>query len=353
MLKSPAIAITCEGPARPLLGSLLVRQARIVAADLRNIPRYVLRAMIGLAVACGLLNLWQSYGDGKIPGMSSLCGLDPYRISSASCLEHETDAESRWKGLAPALAILDQVNPEVAKWLREKHGNGLVMFGDEYRTKGDRMTALAKYDIFRHRLVVYRELFCESDGTIAVTLCHEYRHSRQNLGKFGQYVLSFLFVREGDLSIIENDAEIYEHAAHKAIFGDGRSREKEVAAWQRSVRLLNESSKHDSLSPQPRIADAKATFQWQGGFGCCDIAALAVLLNQTPMKPIGYWNGYEQMRALVNRCLSRPARENVRPAPPPPLPPRPQCGRPLRSVQAQQCVYCGADWHGNKQISSE
>ena len=41
-----------------------------------------------------------------------------------------------------------------------------------------------------------------------------------------------------------------------------------------------------------RIANAKATFQWQGGFGCCEIADLAVLLNQTPMKPIGYSNGY-------------------------------------------------------------
>jgi hypothetical protein len=251
MPKSPATALTCEALARPLFRSWLAKHSRIAADDLWNIPRYVLRALIGLAIICGLLSLWGSSGDGPMPGMCPLSGLDPYRISSAACLDQETTTESRWRGLAPALAILDQVNPTVATWVREKHDNGRVMFGDEYRTKGDRMTALAKYDIFSHRLIVYRELFCESDGTIAVTLCHEYRHSRQNLGKFGEYVLSFLFAREGDLSIVENDAVLYEHAAYKAIFGDGRSREKEVAAWEHSVRLLNQGSKRGSLSPQP------------------------------------------------------------------------------------------------------
>ena len=116
-----------------------------------------------------------------MPSLSPLSGLDPYRISSAHCIADETTAESRWNGLSPALAILDQVNPAVAKWVREKHDNGLLMFGDNYRTKADPTAALAKYDMLRGRVVVNRELFCENDGTIAVTLCHEYRHSRQDL----------------------------------------------------------------------------------------------------------------------------------------------------------------------------
>ena len=82
-----------------------------------------------------------------------------------------------------------------------------------------------------------RQLYCENDGTIAVTLCHEYRHSRQNLGKYFQYALSFLFVRGGDLSIVENDAVIYEHEAQNAIFGNGRSSARELAAWQAAARL--------------------------------------------------------------------------------------------------------------------
>ena len=241
--------MTCQEPAWRLLGHWLVREIRIVAGDLRNIPRYVLHALIGVAVVCGLLSLWESHGDGKIPGMSPLSGLDPYRISSAHCIVDETTADARWNGLSPALAILDRVNPAVAKWVREKHDNGLVVFGDEYRTKADPMCALAQYDMFRGRVGVKRELFCENDGTIAAILCHEYRHSRQNLGKFCQYVLSSLFVRGGDLSIIENDAVVYEQEAHNAIFGDGSSREKEVAAWEHSVQLQNQNSKHGGMSP--------------------------------------------------------------------------------------------------------
>ena len=66
-----------------------------------------------------------------------------------------------------------------------------------------------------------------------------------------------------------------------------------------------------------RIANAKTIFQWQGGFGYCEIASLAVPLNQTPMKPIGYSNGLEQMQTLVDKCLNRPARKKIRPAPEP------------------------------------
>lgn len=226
------------------LGFLLVRQGRMAARDLRNIPRYVLRTLIGVTIACGLLSLWESRGDGKIPSMSLLNGFDPYRISSAGCVAEGTDAETRWKGLSSALAILDSVNPAVATWVREKHEGGAVVFCDDYRAKGEPTAAQAKYDMFRGRLVVNRHLFCENDGTIAVILCHEYRHSRQNVGKVGKYALSCLFVSEGDLSIIENDAMIYEQEAHRAIFENGESRQKEVAAWEHWAQLQYQSGKH-------------------------------------------------------------------------------------------------------------
>jgi hypothetical protein len=248
MPKSPEAVVTYQESAWALLGHLLVRQSRIAAADLRNIPRYAIRALFGVTVACGLLSLWGLHGDGKLPGMSPLSGLDPYRISSTHCLVDETAAEARWQGLFPALAILDQVNPAVATWARQKHDKGLVVFGDQCRTSGDPGAALAKYDRFRGRIVVHRELFCENDGTIAVTLCHEYRHSRQNLGKSCQYVLSFLFVRGGDLSIIENDAVIYEQEAHNAIFGSSRSRAREIAAWEASVQRQDHNDKRGHLS---------------------------------------------------------------------------------------------------------
>jgi len=131
--------------------------------------------------------------------------------------------------------------------------------------------------------------------------------------------------------------------------------ENEVA-WivelHRELKVGRTVNRSTAASLNNRIANAKATFLWQGGFGCCDLAALAVLLNQTPMKPIGYSNGYEQMRKLVDKCLNRPRSEGYPPldrsrfVPQQELPPCPHCGRPLRTAEAQQCFHCGADWHG-------
>ena len=58
-----------------------------------------------------------------------------------------------------------------------------------------------------------RGLFAENDGTIAAVLCHEYRHSRQRLPKTMIYALSFLLLPDGDPSIVENDALLYEQEA--------------------------------------------------------------------------------------------------------------------------------------------
>ena len=243
MLRSSETAVVCPERTWRLAVHLLGKQAQLAARDLRNLPRYVLRTLIGVAVVCGLLSLWGLFGDGTLPAMSPRSDFDPYRISSARCIADETSAEARWRGLSPVLAILDRVNPPVANWVRDKHRRGLIVFLHNSRVKGDSGTALAKYDVFHGRVAISPELFCESDGLIAVTLCHEYRHSRQNLGKYCQYVLSFLFVRGGNLSIIENDAVIYEQEAHSAIFGSGRSREKEAAAWAASVQQQHQARK--------------------------------------------------------------------------------------------------------------
>ena len=48
-----------------------------------------------------------------------------------------------------------------------------------------------------------------------------------------------------------------------------------------------------------RIADSKNMCEWQGGFRNCDTGAITIMLNRTPMKPIGYSNGFDQMKALV------------------------------------------------------
>ena len=52
-----------------------------------------------------------------------------------------------------------------------------------------------------------------------------------------------------------------------------------------------------------RITDAKCLIKYDGGLDHCDVPALAHLLNETPMKPIGYSNGLEQMKRLIDKGL--------------------------------------------------
>ena len=48
-----------------------------------------------------------------------------------------------------------------------------------------------------------------------------------------------------------------------------------------------------------RIANAKCIIEYKGGLAHCDASTLVHLLNETPMGPIGYSNGLEQMKKLV------------------------------------------------------
>jgi hypothetical protein len=43
--------------------------------------------------------------------------------------------------------------------------------------------------------------------------------------------------------------------------------------------------------------------QWHGDFGVCDVEMVAALLNQTPMKPIGYSDGLAEMQRLIARFV--------------------------------------------------
>jgi hypothetical protein len=193
---------------------------RRAAVDLRSVPRYVVRYSVFVLALVGLMALLDARGDGPIPVMFPLMdpGKSPHRISSAACAVPGVGNEDRWRGLAPALAILDDVNPQVADWVRRRHGDGDLLFSDRFSHGRDRQGSLARYDSFRRTLLVQRALFEEKDGEIAAILCHEYRHSRQSTAKVAKCALSFVVSTEGDRSILENDALLYEHEARLAIF---------------------------------------------------------------------------------------------------------------------------------------
>jgi hypothetical protein len=204
---------------------LLHRTAHSIAADLHSVPHYFARYTVAVLAVLGLMSLWGASGDGSIPEFSDLLppyGINPSRVSSAHCFRDRTSADDRWAGLAPALAILDYVNPDVASWIRQRHDRGELVFTDRYQCEEDQFPPLAKYDHFRGKLTINRGIFAENDGIVASLLCHEYRHSRQGLPKVALHALSYLLRTGGDSSIVENDAMLYERDACVAIFGDYR-----------------------------------------------------------------------------------------------------------------------------------
>jgi hypothetical protein len=54
-----------------------------------------------------------------------------------------------------------------------------------------------------------------------------------------------------------------------------------------------------------RVTDTKILIKHHGGLDCCDVGTVNDLLNGTPMKPIRYRNGLEQMRGLVAKGMRR------------------------------------------------
>jgi len=218
------------GRAVPGEVSLLRRvgvQTRSVAADCRNVPRYCLKYGVAVLAMFGLLQLWQAVGDGPIPTfqcMSAAAGLDPLRTSHPQCVFWERDDSTRWRALTPALAIVSEVSPEVAAWVRQTRRDGKLHFAQRVKAGAHPVSQLAQYDALRGRLTIASGLFAENDGTIAAVLCHEYRHARQRMPKTVVYALSFLWMDGGDPALIENDALLYEQEANLAIFGQYRER---------------------------------------------------------------------------------------------------------------------------------
>jgi hypothetical protein len=48
-----------------------------------------------------------------------------------------------------------------------------------------------------------------------------------------------------------------------------------------------------------RVLDTKHIIWYEGGLANCDAAAVTHALNETPMGPIGYSHGLEQMKSFL------------------------------------------------------
>ena len=195
---------------------------RRLTEDVRNIPRYCLKYGVAVLALLGLTQVWQAGGDGPIAPfrtLSSEAQLTSQRVSSPRCMFARTDTGIRRTALAPALAILDEVHPDVALWVRDTDRRGKLQFADSWQMPSNGSSCLARYDTFRGILTISPGTFAESDGRMATILCHEYRHARQRFSKTIVYVLSYLWQRGGDPSLVENDALLFEQEAHLAVFG--------------------------------------------------------------------------------------------------------------------------------------
>ena len=75
------------------------------------------------------------------------------------------------------------------------------------------------------------------------------------------------------------------------------------AAWvlsQHQAMTIGRTKNRSTLgSLNNRIADATFLIEHLGGLDICDVVDLAHRLNETPMGPIGYSSGYEEMRRLI------------------------------------------------------
>lgn len=150
--------------------------------------------------------------DTRVEDFTRLKNLDPYLISNERCIFTNTSDAKRLKAIGNAILILKETNPTIADWVEEKRKNEQLIFTN------DDASYLAKFDFINGNLYINKSIFVENDGIIAVTLAHEYRHSRQSYTKFIKSVISFVLSKTGNDDILENDAVAYEQKAYSAIF---------------------------------------------------------------------------------------------------------------------------------------
>lgn len=124
------------------------------------------------------------------------------------------DPEENWKKLQPSLAILRKVCPEAAKWVEDRHDKGKIVW-----EKGTIQT-YARYDRIDEKLILCDCFLCKRDGEKAVTLAHEFRHSRQGWTKTVRRALAMVLTGTDHDYFVENDAYDFERQVYIAIYGN-------------------------------------------------------------------------------------------------------------------------------------
>lgn len=182
--------------------------------------KHLFKILCIVLIFLGLCFVFESSSETEIPDFCNLKNseINPHLVSNSFCIRKDTPHIERFHALNNALKILDETNPIVSKWVRNQNNINKLFFVEE--NKSD-INFYAKFNWMNQSLCIHKRLFAESDGEIAVTLAHEYRHSRQHYTKMIRYAFSTFWSKDGEESIIENDAYLYEMKAYSAIFGTG------------------------------------------------------------------------------------------------------------------------------------
>ena len=164
--------------------------------------------------SASVYDIW--VGDGDIPepifvGRGTRESVMIYFNTSAHIRRESSDQEW-WDSLDHTLVILDKVAPQVADWVREQKAEGRIVFERE------ETGTYARYDYIDDKLIINYHTMVQVDGRKASILAHEWRHSRQNFGKWFKAVVAAMILGEKKEEILENDAYLYESKTLLAFF---------------------------------------------------------------------------------------------------------------------------------------
>lgn len=123
------------------------------------------------------------------------------------------DPEVNWQAIQPALTILRRTCPEAADWVVARHDTGQIHWS---RGGGD---VLALYDNIDGCLTIRSTMVGRQDGENAVTLAHEFRHSRQKKTKLVKRLILSMLTQTDQEAVAETDAYDYERQVYLALYG--------------------------------------------------------------------------------------------------------------------------------------
>lgn len=195
---------------------------------LRLLPRAACDVAKGGAwcgfVALAILGLWlgamvivEAYSNPRLPPVRPIpAGVQwQYRPAPTRAEVLAMSAGERWGRMAGALWMLDRVCPEIADWTREHRRCHRIVFMDE--APGD--NRLADYNMAARVLRIYPGGLAQSDAGIAVTLAHEFRHSRQGLLRCLVWSVALALGTDGSW-ILEPEAYAFQREVSKALRGE-------------------------------------------------------------------------------------------------------------------------------------